>query len=309
VTLDEDHVDAPVAPALETIARAIAAQDLDVDRTASSRAHARDPAEVATALEFAQRSLASVPADDATLPKAAEWFLDNYYLIRRVARQTEDDLPGGFVRHLPRVAKGPGQGRLRVELLAEALIGATEIEPSPATLRAFVDAYQELAPLTIAELWALPTMLRACVLRHLVRFLDELHVPLGDDHDGRAPPLADDLRHPRVSPDPGVGVECAIRALRVLDVFDWKAFFARSSRVEAILRIDPAGVYAGMDFATCDSYRRVVEALAWQTDRTEPAVAELAVALATEHSSDPRGGPVGHYLVGGGRPSLEARVG
>ena len=48
-------------------------------------------------------------------------------------------------------------------------------------LRRFVDAYQEVSPLTIAELWALPTMLRACVLqRLLVRFLDELHVPVRD---------------------------------------------------------------------------------------------------------------------------------
>ena len=38
-----------------------------------------------------------MPTDDATLPKAAEWFLDNYYLIRRVARQVDEDLPRGLL--------------------------------------------------------------------------------------------------------------------------------------------------------------------------------------------------------------------
>ena len=297
---------APAEPLpLEAVARANAARDAALDRAAAVRAGLVD---LAPALERAQQSLASMAVADATVPRAAEWFLDNYYLIRRVARQTEEELPGGFVRHLPRVAAGPGKGLLRIDLVAQALIVATRIEPSPAALRAFVDAYQEVAPLTIAELWALPTMLRACVLRHLVRFLGELHVPLGDDQ-GRAPPPSADPPLELCSPDPGVGVECAIRALRVLDVFDWKTFFARSSRVEAVLRTDPPGVYAHMDFATCDSYRRVVEALAWHTGQTEPRVAELAVELASAQAADPRAGHVGYYLVGAGRPQLEARLG
>ena len=41
----------------------------------------------------------------------------------------------------------------------------SRIELDVIAVRRFVDAYQEVSPLTIAELWALPTMLRASVLR------------------------------------------------------------------------------------------------------------------------------------------------
>ncbi|HSS00319.1 MAG TPA: hypothetical protein VLM79_24845, partial [Kofleriaceae bacterium] len=305
--------------ALETSARELAVSHRTSERPTGAHTRLR-PNELARALEHARRHLATTPPGDAAVPRAAEWFLDNYYLIRRVARQIKEDLPRGFARHLPWIPASAGdfrplQGDFRIWLLARALIAATRLELDPATLRRFVAAYQEQTPLTIAELWALPTMLRTTVLRHLVRFLDELKIPVGPVGDG------DHVRTPdndALGLDPGVGVEYAIRALRLLDVVDWKAFFAKANRVEAILASDPAGVYARMDFATCDSYRQVVEALAWRTGRAEHDVADLAIALAQagqvdapsdQGDGDDRARHVGHYLVGDGRALLEERLG
>jgi len=299
--------------ALEAEARALAETQQRIERAARTIGSVFEPAPVARALAHAAKHLTTRFSGDATLPKAAEWFLDNYYLIRRVARQIADELPRGFVRHLPRLASGPSKGIPRIDALARVIVVRSGIELDVPALRRFVETYQEVSPLTIAELWALPTMLRTCVLQHLLHFLDELEIPTHGSGDRvvrlRGNLAGHDELAESIDLEPGAGVERSIRALRLLDAIDWKSFFEKTNRVEAILRKDPAGVYQRMDFETCDSYRKVVEALAWGTDRAEEDVADLAVALARESASDERRGHVGYYLLGEGRPSLEARLG
>ena len=58
-----------------------------------------------------------------------------------------------------------------------------------------------------------------------------------------------------------VSIGNCVTSLRLLSALDWTAFFERTSLVEAVLREDPAGVYAGQDFATRDRYRQAVEKL------------------------------------------------
>ena len=53
-----------------------------------------------------------------------------------------------------------------------------------------------------------------------------------------------------------------ITTMRLLSSIDWPLFFERVSLVEQILREDPAGAYARMDFPTRDRYRHSVEELA-----------------------------------------------
>ena len=204
-----------------------------------------------------------------------------------------------------------------------------------ASLRHFIDAYQQVSPLTIAELWALPTLLRTTVLAHLLDVLRVLQVPLHDRPPRPAAPSVPPEAPPvdSTSPDQAArtGVERAIRALRVLDAIDWKAFFEKTSRVEAILLTEPAQIYARMDFETCDAYRKVIEVLAWATHTGEEEVAQLAVTLARGTApvyrsvdtrpantpndtpaptvADARPGHVGFYLVAEGRRALEARLG
>ncbi|HEX7477198.1 MAG TPA: glucoamylase family protein [Polyangiales bacterium] len=299
--------------ALVAEARALAQTQRELARAALALKDFLEPSPLARALDRARRHIASSPAGHALLPKAAEWFLDNYYLIRRVARQVEEELPAGFVRHLPLLAAGPDKGRRRVDAVASALITSSGIELDLGGLRTFIDAYQEASPLTIAELWALPIMLRTSVLQHLLHFLSELHVPTRER--SVLSTLREHLPQTAAEPvdslglDPGAGVERSIRALRLLEATDWKTFFENTNRVEAILRTDPARVYPLMDFETCDGYRKVVESLAWATDRNEDDVANLVVELARANASDERRGHVGHYLIGDGRRDFERQLG
>ena len=298
VAIDTTRDQAPKTDAFEADARALAETQRELERATRGLDRSSRPSRVTRALEQARLQLAATHAGDITLPKAAEWYLDNYYLIRRVARQVDEEMPRDFVRHLPQLASGPSRGRLRIEVLAEDLVRKSRIELDVGAVRRFIDAYQDVSPLTIAELWALPTMLRASVLAHLLEFLDRLL--RGGVGDRGSDPLV---------LDPGSGVERSTRALRLLDTIDWKTFFEHTNRVEAVLRGDPARVYPRMDFETCDSYRKVVEALAWATGRTEQAVAELAISLAQDNPEDERIGHVGYFLSGGGRPTLEQRLG
>ncbi len=71
-----------------------------------------------------------------------------------------------------------------------------------------------------------------------------------------------------------VSVSHSIASLRVLSAIDWKEFVETLSLVEQTLRGDPADVYAGMDFATRDRYRHIVEAMARHSRLAEIEVAQ-----------------------------------
>jgi cyclic beta-1,2-glucan synthetase len=63
-----------------------------------------------------------------------------------------------------------------------------------------------------------------------------------------------------------VAISNSIGSLRLLGATDWRTFVEAVSVVEKTLCADPARVYAAMDFATRDQYRRVVEQIEAQHD-------------------------------------------
>ena len=112
-----------------------------------------------------------------------------------------------------------------------------------------------------------------------------------------------------------VSISNSIGSLRLLATTDWQEFVETMSSVEQTLRLDPAGTYGKMDFATRDHYRHVVEKLARFCPHTELQVAEAALALANENRALSAGGldertrHVGYYLIGKGLDTLEQRLG
>src|SRR3954469_17344251 len=105
----------------------------------------------------------------------------------------------------------------------------------------------------------------------------------------------------------------SIASLRAIGNIDWRDFVEDTSLADAILRRDPAGVYAAMTFGTRDRYRHVVEGLAKHSRHSEIEVATAAVDAAT--AAAVRGGPValgahvGYHLVDEGLPALESTLG
>ncbi len=236
--------------------------------------------------------------------KAAEWLLDNDYQVHRALRQIREDLPESFYALLPALSTEPEERVPRVFALAHELLRATKLQVSLANAVRFVRAYQHAKALTIAELWAFPTMLRIASFEILVSALTPLACG-----ERKLPFRVSEWAADPESLDPTERVARSIANFIAIAAIPWDAFFDRSSRVEEILRHDPSGFYSLMDFDSRDRYRRRVEELARHSATSEPDVAAEAVEQAASCKAGEAAAHVGYWLVGPGQPNLEARVG
>ncbi len=250
---------------------------------------------------------------------SAEWLLDNQHVVRGALTQVQRDLSPGFLAALRTLEGNPLDVPTPVYAIAVTLVAEGHGRVDPERSRRFLEAYQSVSPLTMAELWAFPVMLRLALVSDLADTGDELV-------SGKKREPAEAVQTAPAPGDAGASLDeriaGAIGSLRAAGTLDWKAFFESVSRVERTLRrLDPAGAYSQMDFDTRDSYRKVVEELARGSGQSEGHVALQAVELARA-SRDARppdespaavdvvpGGHVGFYLAGEGRTLLEPRLG
>jgi hypothetical protein len=91
---------------------------------------------------------------------------------------------------------------------------------------------------------------------------------LGDQLDRHGGPEEIIRRESQREAAAQLAISNVIGSMRLLSALDWPAFFERVSRVERVLRRDPAGAYPQMDFATRDRYRQSVEELARRSSGT-----------------------------------------
>ncbi|HTJ04005.1 MAG TPA: glucoamylase family protein, partial [Caldimonas sp.] len=123
----------------------------------------------------------AVTADaDRRYTPAAEWLLDNFYLIEEEVRTARRHLPRGYSRKLPRLAlsaaNGAGAGLPRVYDLALQAIAHGDGRVGRGTLARFIAAYQSVQPLLLGELWAFPIMLRLALIENLRRIAARVEV-------------------------------------------------------------------------------------------------------------------------------------
>ncbi len=127
----------------------------------------------ACVLREAYRVLADDIHRGEFVPPAAEWLLDNFHLIEGEIRDTRHDLPRQYYLGLPKLASRQMAGIARVYAMALELIRHTDGRLDRHQLVRFIVAYQTVAPLTIGELWAWPSMLKLALLESLRRLADE----------------------------------------------------------------------------------------------------------------------------------------
>ena len=300
---------------LEASAREVAAahaRDLAVGAPFDVPARVR---RIRLSLADARRTLTTAAATSPEPARATQWLVENRHVTREALRQVEQSLPKSYHRELPVVRRHVGSapaessrtGRAatarheaagatpRAEAVARAIVTSCGGRSDIARARRFLRAYQDVTPLTLGELWALPAFLRLCIL---------------EDVETTAASISSSVACEEA-------VASGIVALRGLETTDWEKFVESVSGVHAILLDDPVGIYGRMDFATRDSYRRVVEQDARWSRRTEDAVARAAVHaagiatvdVATVSAQDDRVRHVGHHLVGNGRDALERQLG
>ena len=130
-------------------------------------------------ISLIERAAKALASDNAQLNKAArgpravspagEWLLDNYYLIEQQLREVREDLPARYGIELPRLDSGPFAGLPRVYQAVVTLIARSDSRLDISVLLGFIEAFQEVSPLTIGECWAVPIMLRIGLVENLRR--------------------------------------------------------------------------------------------------------------------------------------------
>ena len=132
------------------------------------------------------RLLAEAAKAEKPITSAGEWFLDNFHIVEEQTRQAQRDLPPSFYRELPRLRDGPLAGYPRVYGIAWALLAHTDSAFDHEKLLRFLNAYQEVTPLTIGELWAVPITLRIALVENLRRLTQIVLARVADADAGAA---------------------------------------------------------------------------------------------------------------------------
>jgi len=98
---------------------------------------------------------------------AAEWLLDNYYIIEEQYKEIQYNIKNELYRGLPILSKGNYKGYPRVYGIASELVDFLDAKIEEDTITVFLKAYQSHIPLISKELWAFPNVLRICLLEYV----------------------------------------------------------------------------------------------------------------------------------------------
>ncbi len=100
---------------------------------------------------------------------AAQWLLDNNYLVEETIFQIKRDLPRRFYRELPTMTLPDGTTVPRALALAWVYVAHSDSQVASHTFKAVVEGFQSVEPMKIGELWALPSLLRFVLVENLRR--------------------------------------------------------------------------------------------------------------------------------------------
>jgi len=189
----------------------------------------------------------------------------------------------------------------RVLVIAQAFLDQMEAAFSKSEFTAFCMAFEESTPLLFHEIGSLVPALKMVLLERIAQG----GLVLAETLESQTP----------TSSAPGIAPY--VRAFEQVLQASWKEDLESLIPFDEMLRRDPAGAYAAMDFESRNWYRERVAQIARRSDQTEMEVAEAALTLAKEAqkrgASDPRiaqrESHIGYYLVGDGDDLLCQRVG
>ncbi len=115
------------------------------------------------------RSTNAAQAKGEPVTPAAQWLLDNNYLVEETIYQIKRDLPRRFYRQLPTLRLGDGTSVPRALAIAWAYVAHSDSSVSAQTFKAIVEGFQSVEPMKIGEIWALPSLLRFVLIENLRR--------------------------------------------------------------------------------------------------------------------------------------------
>jgi hypothetical protein len=198
------------------------------------------------------------------------------------------------------VADLPPAGTLpEVIHIAGSYLTAVDGIWSGKSLSIYIDQVQKHHPLMLREIELLPEALKLAQLELILNRADAVFAA------GEMPPIE---QSPFSTP---------IHSLRRMNQIEWRDVLEPLIAFDAVLRLDPAGVFATMEEETRAAYRLRVAGLARHADTSEVQTAQVALELAQAAErighSDPRMAKrkshIGYYLFADGVRELKLRIG
>ncbi|EPR69074.1 Cyclic beta-1,2-glucan synthase [Cyclobacterium qasimii M12-11B] len=117
-----------------------------------------------------------------SLTPAAEWLLDNFYLIEEQIVTAKKHLPKKYSEGLPYLANGNSKNMPRVYDIALEIIAHRDGDVDSNGLKGFISAYQSEKILTLGELWAIPIMMKLAVIENLRRIAEKTALDMIDNN-------------------------------------------------------------------------------------------------------------------------------
>ncbi len=187
----------------------------------------------------------------------------------------------------------------RVMALGEGYLAAARGIWSPESLTVYVKQIEHREPLLLQEIAVLPVALKIAQLEFILDRADEAFAA------GPLPPIE---QSPFSAP---------LHSLRRLNQFEWRTVLEPLIPFDAILRQDPAGVFAHMEDETRNTYHLRIAELARHADMGELETAKAALLLAETAAKAPDPDPrrhlrhrhIGFYLFAEGLPRLQHQIG
>ncbi|NME83091.1 glucoamylase family protein [Clostridium sp. SM-530-WT-3G] len=263
---------------------------------------------------------------------AAEWILDNTYLVEREYKCVKKEMPLDYFKGLPSDRTFP-----RIFNVAKNYINVSRniyIENMEEYINRLQGGKNEKA-FTMGELWAFPLMLKAALIINLSKYTYELREiqkrclskKAADSekitskqnnvenkvyakneniqtHNNQDEHYRDEERNNLIEKSISEYITC----IRQIEAINWKDFFKKTSIVEKVLENDPVNVYKSMDFESQDYYRHKIEEIAHVTKRSEVEVADNALKLSEKNyinNGENYKSHIGYYLIDSGTSELD----
>ncbi|MGO4832574.1 protein ndvB, partial [Rhizobiaceae sp. 2RAB30] len=115
------------------------------------------------------RAMNDAQARGETVTPAAQWLLDNFYVVEETVFQIKRDIPRRFYLQLPTITLPNGVTAPRALAIAWLYVAHCDSAISAQSFEAIVQGFQSVEPLRIGELWALPSLLRFVLIENLRR--------------------------------------------------------------------------------------------------------------------------------------------
>jgi len=109
------------------------------------------------------------------VPPAAEWLLDNFYIVEEQVKSIRRDLTKKEYYTLPVLSKGPFKGYTRILAIAMELVSHTDGQIEINTLLKYLEAYQSHTVLLEREISIIPIMIKLALIENIRMISEKIH--------------------------------------------------------------------------------------------------------------------------------------